>query len=84
MEGKTPGADEVLLLMMEGYKFSEEEIRLLDTFARMYSNAFDNPSTHASKNVSLFEIPAMMQKRFAEMNFASLLVCIKKNFGAMM
>ncbi len=80
MEGKTPGADEVLLLMMEGYNFSEEEIRLLDTFARMYGSALGNPSTHASRNVSLFEIPAMMQKRFAEMHFASLLVYIQKFF----
>ncbi len=77
LEGKMPGDDEVYQLMMEGYKFSEEEFRLLGVYDRMLVDIMEEDGSGGTKiplNISLFEIPAIMQKKFVGMHFASFLV----------
>ncbi len=76
-----PGDDEVYQLMMEGYKFSEEEFRLLGVYDRMLVDIMEEDGSGSTKiplNISLFEIPAIMQKKFVGMHFASFLVGTKK------
>ncbi len=76
-EGRLPDDDEVIEIMMEGYKFSEEEHRLLEIFAQMFDASVAKESGMESgnhTNISLFEIPAIMHDRFVSMDMATLLV----------
>ncbi len=84
LEGNAPDSDRAFELMVEGYDFSDEEYRLLELFSQMLdaavSAAYQGGENGPSTNVSLFEVPAIMRKRFAGMHLSSVLVYFCSSF----